>query len=54
MNLSPTIRNWHNQVGGDRGTPYGSAFMSTPIDGPYKEDGAWKGIILFIMMVNGT
>lgn len=42
MNLSPTIRNWHNQVGGDRGTPYGSAFMSTPIDGPYKEDGAWE------------
>lgn len=42
MNLAPTIRTWHNQVGGDRGTIFGSAFMSTPIDGPYKENGIWE------------
>ena len=42
MNLTPTIRTWHNQVGGDRGTLFGSAFMSTPLDGPYKENGAWE------------
>lgn len=42
MNISPTIRTWNNQVGGDRGSTYGSAFMSSPLDGPYKEDGAWE------------
>ncbi len=42
MNLSPTIRTWLNQVGGSRGTLYGSAFMSSPLDGPYKENGAWE------------
>lgn len=42
MNVVPTIRTWQNQVGGNRGTLFGSAFMSTPLDGPYKEDGAWE------------
>ncbi len=42
MNVVPTIRTWHNQVGGNRGTIFGSAFMSSPLDGPYKEDGAWE------------
>ena len=44
MNISPTIRTWLNQVGGDRGTLYGSAFMSSPLDGPYMEDGAWERV----------
>jgi TonB-linked SusC/RagA family outer membrane protein len=42
MNVVPTIRTWYNQVGGNRGTLFGSAFMSSPLDGPYKEDGAWE------------
>ena len=42
MNLAPTIRKWGNQVGGSRGTIFGSAFMSSPLDGPYKEDGIWE------------
>ncbi len=42
MNLAPTIRTWGNQVGGDRGTVFGSALMSSPLDGPYKEDGIWE------------
>jgi TonB-linked SusC/RagA family outer membrane protein len=42
MNISPTIQTWNHQVGGDRGTLFGSGFMSTPLDGPYKEDGLWE------------
>lgn len=42
MNLNPTMRKWGNQVGGNRGTLYGSAFMSSPLDGPYKENGLWE------------
>lgn len=42
MNVVPTIRKWGNQVGGTRGSIFGSAFMSSPLDGPYKEDGIWE------------
>ncbi len=42
MNVAPTIRKWGNEVGGNRGTLFGSAFMSSPLDGPYKEDGIWE------------
>ena len=42
MKLSPTVRWWGNQVGGNRGTLYGSAFMSSPLDGPYMDDGVWE------------
>ncbi|KAF5067180.1 SusC/RagA family TonB-linked outer membrane protein [Petrimonas sp.] len=42
MNVSPTIQTWDHQVGGDRGSVFGSAFMSSPLDGPYKEDGLWE------------
>ncbi|MBS3742267.1 MAG: TonB-dependent receptor [Bacteroidales bacterium] len=42
MKLSPTLRWWGNQVGGNRGTLFGSAMMSTPLDGPYKDDGIWE------------
>ena len=42
MNVSPTIQTWDHQVGGDRGSVFGSAFMSSPLDGPYKENGLWE------------
>jgi TonB-linked SusC/RagA family outer membrane protein len=42
MNLNPTIRTWTNQVGGARTTNWGIGSMSTPIDGPYREDGEWE------------
>lgn len=42
MNVSPTIQTWDHEVGGARGSVFGSAFMSTPLDGPYKEDGLWE------------
>ncbi|MEQ9441835.1 MAG: TonB-dependent receptor [Cyclobacteriaceae bacterium] len=42
LNLNPTLRTWNNEIGGDRGTLYGQAAISTPIDGPYIEDGVWE------------
>ena len=42
LNISPTMRTWNHQIGGDRGTLYGQALINTPIDGPYREDGSWE------------
>ncbi len=42
LNINPTIRTWNNQIGGDRTTLYGQNAISTPIDGPYREDGVWE------------
>ncbi|SHF94481.1 TonB-linked outer membrane protein, SusC/RagA family [Mariniphaga anaerophila] len=42
LNINPTIRTWDGEIGGDRGSIYGSAFMSTPLDGPYIDNGPWE------------
>jgi TonB-dependent starch-binding outer membrane protein SusC len=42
LSISPSVRKWQNQVGGSRTTYYGAAFMSTPLDGPYLDDGPWE------------
>jgi TonB-dependent starch-binding outer membrane protein SusC len=42
MNINPTIRKWNHQAGGQRASLYGAALMSSPLDGPYKEDGKWE------------
>ncbi|MEK6481482.1 TonB-dependent receptor [Catalinimonas sp. 4WD22] len=42
LNINPTIRTWNNQIGGNRTTLYGQNAISTPIDGPYREDGVWE------------
>jgi TonB-linked SusC/RagA family outer membrane protein len=42
LNINPTLRTWNNEIGGNRGTLYGQAAISTPVDGPYREEGAWE------------
>ncbi|MGF1587146.1 MAG: SusC/RagA family TonB-linked outer membrane protein [Bacteroidales bacterium] len=39
LSLNPTTRRWINEVGGSRTTIYGSAFMSSPLDSPYYQEG---------------
>lgn len=42
LNINPTLRTWNNQIGGNRTTLFGQSAISTPIDGPYREDGVWE------------
>ena len=42
LNINPTLRTWNNEIGGNRTTLYGQAALSTPIDGPYREEGSWE------------
>jgi TonB-linked SusC/RagA family outer membrane protein len=40
--VNPTIRTWDQEIGGDRNTSFGSIFLSTPLDGPFRDDGPWE------------